>query len=201
MSPVDKNDFIALRRRLIVLSIIFIATLITLVAVASFFFSKEIHLVSRWLLDHFGFTALGIVVYLGDVFLSPIPPDVILIVIANSRLESQWPFYVGVLSLFSVTSAYTSWLIGFALSKKKWIPQYLRDLASQQSHYVKKYGFWAVAFGAMTPFPFSITCWSAGFLHMNLKTFTLGAVTRIPRFYFYYWIIKSAQWSAEHVPL
>jgi membrane protein YqaA with SNARE-associated domain len=54
---------------------------------------------------------------------------------------------------------------------------------------IDRYGYWAVALGALTPIPFSITCWSAGMLRLGFGRFLLVALLRVPRFVGYYVVI------------
>ena len=189
----SQESLSTLQRKLLLLSALILSVIFIAVAIISFLYRQEVQDASRWVLENFGFGFLAGLVFLSDTVISPLPPDVILFVISNSPLADQWPLYVGIIALVSTTAGYTAWGLGYIVSKQPWVPTFLVQFASKNRDQVESYGAWAVALGALTPFPFSLTCWSAGFLHMNLRTFSLGALVRIPRVFFYYWVIHSAQ--------
>ena len=113
--------------------------------------------------------------------------------VATTDLAEKWWFYVPILGLVSTIAGFTGYFLGKYVASQPWVPRFLLNFATQNKDYVEKYGVWAVALGALTPFPFSITCWSAGFLRLNFRAFALGALARFPRIIAYYWIIHSAQ--------
>jgi len=57
---------------------------------------------------------------------------------------------------------------------------------------MKRFGPIAVAIGALTPFPYSVTTWTAGMFNMPFKRMILPTMLRIPRLWIYYWILDGA---------
>ena len=137
----------------------------------------------------FGFTGLSLVVFLGDFFVSPIPPDIVLFVVAKSEWQHDWPFYVSITAVVSFCAGHAGWFMGRLLRRRSWAPKQLREWALSQKYMIRKYGVWAVILGALTPLPFSFTCWSAGFLGLRYHRFFLGTLFRFPRIYLYYFAI------------
>ena len=172
-------------------------SIIILVFFLSYFFSHEIQFVSQWLLENIGFFALVVLVFISDSIISPVPPDAVLLIIATSALADHWLFYVGIISISSLLAGYFAWGLGRLVSQSPRMPVFMQKISLEHKENIKKYGTWAVVMGALTPLPFSLTCWSAGIVKMDLKTFSLGAITRVPRVFVYYWIIKATQISAE----
>jgi membrane protein YqaA with SNARE-associated domain len=64
---------------------------------------------------------------------------------------------------------------------------------------VQRYGRLTVALGALTPLPFSITCWCAGGLGMPLARFLPVSLLRVPRYVVYYLAIAYADQLASHL--
>jgi membrane protein YqaA with SNARE-associated domain len=69
----------------------------------------------------------------------------------------------------------------------------LGELKDEHRDFIRKYGFWAVALGSVTPFPFSLACWSAGVMEIRWTTVLAASLLfRVPRFLIYYSLIVSA---------
>lgn len=193
MTVKENNDLQKLKMKLFFASFLTLFSIVIAMGLISFFFADEIHFISQWVLEKFGFFFLVLIVFVSDTFISPVPPDVVLLIIAASSLADHWFIYVGVIALTSLIAGYTAWMIGTFLSRRKWMPQFLEKMANEQGESIKKYGMWAIILGALTPLPFSMTCMSAGVLRMDIKTFSKGVFWRVPRVFIYYWVIKSAE--------
>ena len=57
-------------------------------------------------------------------------------------------------------------------------------------HLFDRWGVWTVAIGALSPLPYSITCWFAGIYNMPYRRFFLATLFRIPRIIAYYMIFR-----------
>lgn len=82
------------------------------------------------------------------------------------------------------------WGIGRRLGHLEFVKRNLGEFKEDHREFIRRYGYWAVAIGSITPFPFSLTCWAAGVMGLRGITVFLAALTfRIPRFFLYYWLI------------
>ena len=167
-----------------------LAVFFMLLAALSFVFGPQIEEGTLWIYTQFGFVGLAFWIYVGDALISPLPPDLVLIVISSTEMRLNWQFYVLSLSLISVAAGTTGWFIGRYLSFGKWRSPYLEKAKKDYGKKIEKYGVWTVVIGAVTPFPFSVTCWLAGYLRIPFGLFFLAALTRVPRFFLYYLVIK-----------
>ena len=152
-------------RPVLVKTFIAVAVVLVLLSVVGFVFEHELELFAQWIADRLGFAGLCAILLVTDTVVTPFPPDVLLIVIAKSAFAQAWPFYVGM----------SRRLFG--------------EFKSENADMVKKYGLWAVLAGAVTPMPFSVTCWSAGVLGLGFWPVLAACLFRIPRFYLYYGIV------------
>ena len=137
----------------------------------------------------FGFWGLCLLLLVSDSLISPLPPDLILLVIAKSSLREHWPTYVLILSIASVIGGHVGYWCGRLIFKTKWMPHWIKEKIKGQKRSISEYGGWAVVLGALTPLPYSITCWAAGLFHLKYRTFFWASLTRFFRIFIYYLII------------
>jgi membrane protein YqaA with SNARE-associated domain len=121
-----------------------------------------------------------------DTFVGPFPPDSVLILIAASPYHKHWLWLLPAIGAVSTLAGCVGYCGGRFLSHKPWAQRWFGALHSKSEERVKRYGAWAVAIGAMTPVPFSITCWTAGLIRMEFRDFLPPALLRIPRYVLYY---------------
>lgn len=141
---------------------------------------------------------LGIL-FVSDAVTSPVPPDAVLIVIAKSELHRHWPLLIIGIGVMSAVAGSVGWLFGSLLANTR-IPRLLFGRArARNERLVRRYGCWSVALGALTPIPFSLTCWTAGMLKLPFRAFAAVALLRIPRFVGYYIVIAYADVIARAV--
>lgn len=155
-------------------------------------FEAEIVILTQKVADLFGFAGLCALVFMGDSIPSPLPPDLVLLVISKSAMREHWFFYVTVIALCSTLAGQFAYAIGRILIQVEGLPPSLKTWPQRHSEAVEKFGPWGVILGATTPLPFSFTCMSAGFLKMEYRRFFMASCIRIPRIFFYYFIISSS---------
>lgn len=174
-------------------ALIGLLALIAIMAVLGFMYEEEMSAVTAGLVDRVGFLGLAAILMVTDTFVTPFPPDILLAVIAKSRLSTDWPLYVGILGLVSVIAGMTGYGIGRWLGHFRWSQRLFGDFREDHRSFLRKYGFWAVAMGSVTPLPYSVTCWSAGVLGIRwTKVLAASLLFRVPRFYLYYWLLSTS---------
>lgn len=155
-------------------------------------YEAEIVILTQKVADLFGFAGLCALVFMGDSIPSPLPPDLVLLVISKSAMREHWFFYVSILAICSTFAGQFAYVMGRILIQVEGLPASLKSWPQRHSEAVEKFGPWAVILGATTPLPFSFTCMSAGFLKMEYRRFFMASCIRIPRIFFYYFIISSS---------
>ncbi|HMU64322.1 MAG: hypothetical protein E6Q61_00825 [Nitrosomonas sp.] len=183
-------------RENLIKALIAIGVFVVLMAALGFLFEDELATATSWVVERIGFAGLCMILLVTDTFVTPFPPDILLIVIAKSSLSEQWPFYVLILSMVSVFAGMLGWGIGRWLGHFQFAKRLFGEFKDEHREFIRRYGFWAVVIGAITPLPFSVTCWASGVMGLRAVTvFSAAALFRIPRFFIYYWIIAStSQW-------
>lgn len=178
-------------RAVLMKTVIAITVALVLMSVLGFAFEHELEVFAQWVADRLGFAGLGAILLVTDTVVTPFPPDVLLIVVAKSAFASDWPWYVGTLGAVSAWAGVQGWAIGRWLGHKPLSRRLFGEFKSEHADMVRKYGLWAVLAGAVTPMPFSVTCWSAGVLGLGFWPVLTACLFRIPRFYLYYGIVAA----------
>lgn len=174
------------------------AAIVSIAAIAVFFlmggifFEEEIHSFGKYLFSVMGLPGLSLLIFLGDSVVTPIPPDVALIIIKQADLADQAYRAVTMLGVVSVFAGFTGWGLGRFLRRTK-LPRWIFGPKLDKAELMmKKFGPIAVSVGALTPIPYSVTTWTAGMFGLRFRRIILPTLLRIPRFWLYYWILDGA---------
>ena len=161
------------------------------IAVVSQVYEEEMETAARYVYDAVGLGGLFGVIFVSDSIFSPLPPDIVLVVVANSQLSARWFLIVPAIGLVSVVAGHVGWCVGSYAANwgptKSWISR----LRARHAHSLLRYDRWAVILGAVTPLPFSLICITAGALGMNLRRLSPVTWLRVPRYLVVYAVIAS----------
>ncbi|MBW2525256.1 MAG: hypothetical protein JRI23_13815 [Deltaproteobacteria bacterium] len=178
-------------RRLTGRAIVGIIVLGVLVGLAGAYLESHMITVSEWVTSYLGLPGLLLGVTITDTIISPVPPDLFLIVIAKGELAKSWAWVVPLAGLASACGGFAGSFIGRAIGTR-WLGARTRRLLEQQRPVIDRYGAWAIVLGALTPVPFSIVCWLSGMAHIRPVQIATVSLLRVPRFVFYYLFIVYA---------
>lgn len=135
-----------------------------------------------------GLVGLMGVVALFDGFPTPVPPDVFM----SFAMIGGIPFWQVVLaaSLGSVAGGTLAWTLATRFRTTARFQRFITGRGAASYALVRRYGTLALVLGAVSPVPFSLTCYAAGAVEMPLGRFVLVALLRAPRMAFYLWLIQ-----------
>ena len=130
------------------------------------------------------FVAIGVL----DSIPTPIPPDLF----TGFAYMGKLPFWqiAGVASAASVTGGSAAWLVARRFRTTDWFKRFILGRGARPYALVKRYGTIALVLGAVSPLPFSLTCYAAGALGMSYRRFFSVAILRAPRIVFYLALIR-----------
>lgn len=130
------------------------------------------------------FVAIGVL----DSIPTPIPPDLF----TGFAYMGKLPFWqiAGVASAASVTGGTAAWLVARRFRTTDWFKRFIHGRGAGPYALVKRYGTIALVLGAVSPLPFSLTCYAAGALGMPYSRFFAVAMLRAPRIVFYLALIR-----------
>lgn len=181
-----------------------VSTLIIFALVAlmlGVYFEDDLLQLSEAVISRLGIPGTFALFYFNDVFISPLPPDLFLFLITKSGTPLYQFLFVFLLGVASVLGGNTAWFLGKKYIKLRWFGDRAQAFFIRKNDLVDRYGRWAVALAAMTPIPFSIVSWAAGFLKMDFRDYFLMSLLRIPRFFLYFYILffssELSQWIRE----
>lgn len=97
-----------------------------------------------------------------------------------------WPVY-WTTTVASVLAGPLGWMYGRVMGRSQWVQNLFEK--NHLHAFLHKYGFWAVAIAALTPFPYSLATWASGAARIPLSTVLLGSLFRVPKVMFYFLLI------------
>lgn len=166
--------------------------IVVIIGILGFWFENEMTMMTNWVVDRIGFTGLCLILLVTDTLVTPFLPDILLVVVAKSALAERGLYYVFILGTVSVVAGMLGWNIGRWLGRFNFIQRLYGQIGEEQRGFVEKYGFWAIVLGAITPLPYSVTCWTAGVIGLRwTKVLAASVLFRIPRIILYYLLIAS----------
>lgn len=186
--PVD-DDALALRRLVVRFALGFGALFFGVWALVVFF-RTEVELASHWFVDTLGGPGIAVGFFIPDAFTLPIPNDAFTVF---GRLGGM-PFWRVVMwgSLGSLAGGSTGWAIGYwGVSRLPALRNYFERKGALIIERVHRQGSWALAAAALTPIPYSITCWAAGAVKMPFGRFFAVSTLRVVRVAVYLWLIEA----------
>ena len=159
------------------------ALAIILGVTALHFFSPYVLYLSQSVLPEINRSTLFLLVALNDFAVTPISPDILIFLISHNSPASYG--LITALGAASVLGGALAWVCGRYLESKFKIAGLDKFIVDNHG-LINRYGVWIVALGALTPVPYSLTCWAAGALKMDFPKFFLMILLRIPRFLIYF---------------
>lgn len=150
---------------------------------------SELNAVTEAVFSSVGLGGVAAMLFITDAFVSPFPPDSLLILIAASKYHQNWPILIPILGLVSAVAGCVGYGCGLYFSNHSWAVTWFGNFRAKSEASIRRYGPWGVAIGALTPVPFSITCWGAGLLHVPFRSVWPSCLLRVPRYVVYYAVI------------
>ena len=143
---------------------------------------------ARVWVDTTGLAGMFAAIAVLDSVPSPVPPDLFTGFAYVGGLDF-WTIAV-VASAASVTGGTSAWAVARWFSQTRWFQAFIRERGKQAYALVQRYGMIALVLGAVSPLPFSLTCYAAGTLKMPYPKFLAVAMLRAPRILFYLALIR-----------
>jgi|GEM_PF-1790346 len=150
-------------------------------------YRDQIKIWATLFVETYGMPALFALTWIADTTFQPIPPDVFVFGStfggANVLLASV------VAGIASACGGITGYFIGRCVGPKRFRRMFGDKLMKTGREIFDKYGIYAIGVAALTPLPYSGTCWVAGIYKMSpIVVFLTSVVGRILRYLFIGWL-------------
>lgn len=175
-------------RPVIIQTVIVTAALFVGIAISAVLLREPLEGFAHWVVENLGLFGVFIGVLLTDAFTLPIPPDTYLFVAVASHAPVV-PMLT-VCCAGSVIAGSIAYRVGPFIQRLPFLRKRLEHFRSRGEHLFLRYGTWTVAIAALTPIPFSVTCWLAGIYKMPYRPFVLATFARVPRLVGYYMLFE-----------
>lgn len=195
------SEFDQLIRKNVIRAAVLLVALVLSVALLSALYEAELKKAAGIIYGSLGLPGLFAILFVSDAIFSPIPPDLVLVVLTQTPHDDYWVWLSMVIGVQSVLAGCTGWYLGSRLGQTRWSRLVLGRFRERHQGLVLRHGRLGIALAALTPLPFSLTCWAAGMLNMPFRRFLAPCWLRIPRFVGYYAALtyadKLGSWWAD----
>jgi membrane protein YqaA with SNARE-associated domain len=159
-------------------------------ALLGWLFNEPLIEFGRWFVARFGGPGIAIGFFVPDAFTVPVPNDAF----TAFGLWGGMPFWEVVAwgSVGSIAGGSTGWAIGrHWISGSKQLQEFIKRRGGDEVIAQLRRGErWFLAIAAVTPVPYSVTCWAAGTIKMPYWEFLLISLLRIPRVGVFLWLLQ-----------
>ncbi|MBF0409731.1 MAG: DedA family protein [Candidatus Riflebacteria bacterium] len=139
------------------------------------------------LVKTYGLSTLFILSWLADFIIQPVPPDAFVFAAAFGGANIWMTALFG--GLGSSAGGTTGCIMCRCIGARRFCKLFGRDLLRSGKKVFKEHGNLAVFIAAITPIPYSATCWVAGIYGINpLTVFATSFVGRTGRYVFFAWL-------------
>ena len=160
------------------------------VALVGWLFRAPLLELGRWFVAHFGGPGVSVGFFFPDALTVPVPNDAF----TAFGLWGGIAFWEVVVwgSLGSLVGGSCGWVIGrHLLARSLRLQAFIRRRGGEEirSQLVRG-GRWFLAVAAVSPVPYSLTCWAAGATRMPFWQFFAISLLRVPRIAAFLWLIE-----------
>lgn len=177
-------------RRVLIGAVLGMMGFTVLAALLGWLFHEPLIDVGRWFVASFGGPGIAIGFFFPDAFTMPVPNDAF----TAFGLWGGMGFWQVVCwgSLGSLAGGSTGWAIGrYLLARSKRLQAFIERRGGEEIRgQLIRGGRWFLVIAALTPVPYSVTCWAAGATRMRYWEFLAISLLRIPRVAGMLWLIQ-----------
>ena len=165
-------------------AIAFTLFVVLAVFLGGLFLREPLEAFAHWVVTELGLLGVFLGVIATDAFTVPIPPDTYLFVAVASKTPVI-PI-LSVVCVASILAGNIAYRIGPYIQRLPFVHRRIERFRPRGEQLFLRYGMWTVAIAALTPIPFSVTCWFAGMYRMPYLAFLAATFARVPRLLGYY---------------
>lgn len=173
-------------RPVVIQAVVITAIMFVVIVLGAVFLREPLEVLAHWIVEELGLFGVFLGVLATDSLTVPIPPDTYLFVAVASDVAVV-PILT-VCCVGSILAGSIAYWLGPYIQRLPFLRKRLEKFRPRGEQLFLKYGTWTVAIAALSPIPFSVTCWLAGIYKMPYRRFVLATFARIPRLVGYYFL-------------
>lgn len=174
--------------KLVAQTVVPLAVVFLAVSLAAAGFRPELSALGTAFVTRFGYPGMALGAFVSDAFNFPIPPQFYLLT-AVAAGAPQVPSVV-VVCVSSVIAANVAYAVAGYLARIPFVRRRIEASRPRIDPLFARYGYYAVAIGAMSPIPFSLLCYVAGLYRVPYRIYAVLVLMRIPRLLVFYALIR-----------
>ena len=136
--------------------------------------------------DHLGLVGIFLYVFLVDLLILPLSPDLIFPVVASMKAIEIIP----IIGFASVLGGWCAYFIGSLLSNLAFIDKLCEKAMGRWGEYIRRYGVFFVVLSSLLPLPFSTITMAAGALRLDVKKVLPACAFRFIRMAAYFYLFN-----------
>ncbi|MCB9679211.1 MAG: VTT domain-containing protein [Alphaproteobacteria bacterium] len=160
-----------------------LSTLVAVFALLAYGLREPLEHVAAWFVGYAGLPGVAVLVMVVDAL--PLTHEPILFLAWSGGL-GFWPVWAAA-TVGSIASGGIGWAGGRVLGRWPFLVRLFETYHVRT--FLERYGVWAVAIAAFTPFPFALATWCSGACGLPLRPVLLGSLFRAPKVLLYLAII------------
>lgn len=158
------------------------------VSAAAALFRPELRALGEAFVRRFGYGGMALGAFLSDAFMFPIPPQFYMLTSVAAGAP-QVPS-VTVICVSSVVAANVAYHVAGSLARVPLVRRRIERSRGVIDPLFARYGYYAVAVGAVLPVPFSLLCYLAGLYRVPYRLYAVLVLLRVPRLLVFYALIR-----------
>ncbi len=159
------------------------------VAIAAALFRAPLQALGSAFVARFGYAGMAAGTFLSDAFMFPIPPQFYMLTAVAAGAPQIAS--VTVICATSVLAANVAYHVAGALGRLPFFRQRIARSRGAVDPLFARWGYFAVALGAVLPVPFSLLCYVAGLYRIPYRLYAVLVLMRVPRLLVTYAIIRA----------
>ncbi|NVB42019.1 VTT domain-containing protein [Pseudenhygromyxa sp. WMMC2535] len=177
-------------RKALVMAALAVMGFTVFAALLGWLFREPLVALGQWFVASFGGPGIAVGFFIPDAFTVPMPNDAF----TAFGLWGGMPFWEVVAwgSLGSLAGGSAGWLLGrYLIARSHRLEAFMRQRGGDDMReHLRQGGRWFLAVAAVTPIPYSITCWAAGATKLPFVEFLTISLLRVPRVALFLWLIQ-----------
>ena len=158
------------------------------VSLGAAWFRPELKALGIAFVSRFGYAGMAVGAFVSDAFMFPIPPQFYMLTAVAAGAPQVAS--VTVVCLSSVVAANVAYWVAGQVARIPFMGRRIERSRAKIDPLFARYGYYAVAVGALLPIPFSLLCYLAGLYRVPYRIYAVLVLLRVPRLLAFYVLIR-----------